>query len=57
MSYLKTVLLTGGTGGLGYYAALNIAREKSNHLVVIRDRSDPENMAQKINTKINTKLN
>jgi len=55
MSYSKTVLLTGGTGGLGYYAALTIAKEKPNYLVVITGRSDPENTAQKINTKLNQK--
>jgi NAD(P)-dependent dehydrogenase (short-subunit alcohol dehydrogenase family) len=42
MFYSKTVLLTGGTGGLGYYAALNIAKEKPNYLVVITGRSEPK---------------
>lgn len=52
MSYTNTVLLTGGTSGLGYYAALNIAQKQPKYLVVITGRSDPNASAQKINTKL-----
>ena len=52
MSYTHTVLLTGGTGGLGYYAALDIARQRPKYLIAITGRSDPEYSAQKINTQL-----
>ena len=52
MSYTNTVLLTGGTSGLGYYAALNIARKQPTYLVIITGRSDPNSSAKKINTKV-----
>jgi NAD(P)-dependent dehydrogenase (short-subunit alcohol dehydrogenase family) len=52
MSYTNTVLLTGGTSGLGYYAALNIAQKQPKYLVIITGRSDPNSSAQKINTKL-----
>ncbi|KAG9234586.1 hypothetical protein BJ875DRAFT_461159 [Amylocarpus encephaloides] len=52
MSYTNTILLTGGTGGLGYYAALNIARKHPKYLVIITGRSDPESSAQKINNQL-----
>ena len=52
MAYTNTVLLTGGTSGLGYYAALNIAQKQPKYLVIITGRSDPKSSAQKINTKL-----
>lgn len=55
MSYINTVLLTGGTSGLGYYAALNIAQKHPDYLVIITGRSDPDSSAQKINTKLSQK--
>lgn len=55
MSYVNTVLLTGGTSGLGYYAALNIAQKQPKYLVIITGRSDPNSSAQKINTKLSQK--
>jgi NAD(P)-dependent dehydrogenase (short-subunit alcohol dehydrogenase family) len=55
MSYTKTVLLTGGTSGLGYYAALNIAQKQLKYLVIITGRSDPNSSAQKINTRLSQK--
>lgn len=55
MSYTNTVLLTGGTSGLGYYAALNIAQQQPKYLVIITGRSDPNSSAQKINTKLSQK--
>jgi NAD(P)-dependent dehydrogenase (short-subunit alcohol dehydrogenase family) len=50
MSYTNTVLITGGTGGLGYHAALNIAKKYPKYLVVITGRSD-NHAADKINSK------
>ncbi len=47
MSYTNTVLLTGGTGGLGYYAALNIAQKHPKYMVIITGRSDPNSSAKK----------
>jgi NAD(P)-dependent dehydrogenase (short-subunit alcohol dehydrogenase family) len=55
MSYANTVLLTGGTSGLGYHAALNIAQKHPKYLVIITGRSDPDSSAQKINTKLSQK--
>ena len=55
MPYTNTVLLTGGTGGLGYFAALNIARQQPEYLIIITGRSDPNSSAQKINTKLSQK--
>ena len=52
LPYTHTVLLTGGTSGLGYYAALNIARQQPKYLVVITGGSDPDASAQKINTQL-----
>ncbi|KAE9364771.1 NAD(P)-binding protein [Stipitochalara longipes BDJ] len=52
MSYTNTILLTGGTSGLGYYAALNIARKHPKYLVIITGRSDPEASALRINTQL-----
>lgn len=52
MSYTNTVLLTGGTKGLGYHAALNIARAHPEYLVIITGRSDPKSSAQNINTQL-----
>ncbi|RFU32133.1 hypothetical protein B7463_g4210, partial [Scytalidium lignicola] len=52
MSYTSTVLLTGGTGDLGYYAAINIAQKYPKYLVIITGRSDPKSTAKKINTQL-----
>ncbi|KAK6193297.1 hypothetical protein LQW54_012598 [Pestalotiopsis sp. IQ-011] len=49
MSYTRSVLITGGTINLGYYAALEIAREHPDWLVVIGSRSDKEHAAESIN--------
>jgi NAD(P)-dependent dehydrogenase (short-subunit alcohol dehydrogenase family) len=55
MSYANTVLLTGGTSGLGYYAALNIAQKEPKYLVIITGRSNGKSSAQKINIQLNQK--
>ena len=52
LPYTHTVLVTGGSSGLGCCAALNIARQKPSYLVIITGRSDPEFSARKINTEL-----
>ncbi|TVY15497.1 WW domain-containing oxidoreductase [Lachnellula arida] len=54
-SYTNTVLLTGGTSGLGFFAALNIAKKEPKYIVIITGRSDHNSSASKINTKLNQK--
>lgn len=49
MSFIHTVLITGGTAGLGFYCALTIAREHPEYLVVIASRTDPNSAAVTIN--------
>ena len=55
MSYANTVLLTGGTTGLGYYAALNLAKQHPKYLIIITGRSDPKSVADTINAKLGQK--
>ena len=46
MSSLKrTVVITGGSSGLGYYVALHVARQRTDFQVVIASRSDPDTAA------------
>lgn len=52
MSYTRSVIVTGGTINLGYQAALKIAREHPDYLVVIAARSDKTNSVQTINTTL-----
>lgn len=49
MSFTHSVLVTGGTVNLGYHAALNIARQHPDYLVVLVSRTDLDQAAQKIN--------
>lgn len=48
-SYTGTVLITGGTQGMGYHCALQIARQLPTHLVIIASRTDPNSAADTIN--------
>ncbi|KAI9837014.1 MAG: hypothetical protein M1819_000663 [Sarea resinae] len=50
--YSGTVLITGGTSGLGYHCALNIARQHPEYLVVLASRTDRESAATSINTSL-----
>lgn len=50
--YKSTILVTGGTTGLGYEAALVIAKAQPDTLVVVASRSDKENAASTINNKL-----
>ena len=49
MTYKSTVIVTGGTSGLGYHAALDIARACPDSQVIISPRSDKEQAAASIN--------
>ncbi|XXH02836.1 hypothetical protein Hte_009223 [Hypoxylon texense] len=49
MSYKGSVIITGGTINLGYYAALEIAKAHPEYLVVISSRSDKDHAADTIN--------
>ncbi|KAI1211979.1 NAD(P)-binding protein [Annulohypoxylon truncatum] len=49
MSYQRTIIVTGGTVGLGYYTALEIAKAHPEYLVVVSSRTDREHAADAIN--------
>ena len=51
-SYRSTVLVTGGTAGLGYEAALALARQLRDCQIVIASRSNKEDAATKINNAL-----
>ncbi|KAH8904750.1 dehydrogenase/reductase [Coniochaeta sp. PMI_546] len=48
-----TVLVTGGTANLGFYAARDIARAHPDYVVVLASRTDSDNAAQNINKMLN----
>jgi NAD(P)-dependent dehydrogenase (short-subunit alcohol dehydrogenase family) len=48
----STVLITGGTSGLGYECALAIARQKPDCTIVIASRSNTDGAAVKINRSL-----
>lgn len=52
MAYSRSAIVTGGTNNLGYCAALEIARQHRDWLVVVCSRSDRERAAEKINTAL-----
>ncbi|KAK8078640.1 hypothetical protein PG996_004810 [Apiospora saccharicola] len=49
MAYKSTILITGGTSGLGYYAAIDMARACPDSEVIISSRTDKEQAAAAIN--------
>lgn len=49
MAYKGSVIVTGGTSGLGYQTALKIAKDHPQYLVAIASRSDKQHAAQAIN--------
>jgi NAD(P)-dependent dehydrogenase (short-subunit alcohol dehydrogenase family) len=51
-NFKRSVLITGGTAGLGYHCALNIAREYPAYQIVIASRSDANAAAESINKKL-----
>ncbi|KAK7228255.1 hypothetical protein V2G26_000425 [Clonostachys chloroleuca] len=52
MSYKRSILLTGGTHGLGYEAALKLAKDHPDYLIVVASRSDKEKAAERINQRL-----
>lgn len=48
MSWKRSILITGGTSGLGYHTALLCAKAHPTSLVVICSRSDKDNAAESI---------
>lgn len=51
--FQRSVLITGGTSGLGYYCALTIARECPHYQIIIASRSDPKASAEGMNKLLN----
>ncbi|KAF2827516.1 NAD(P)-binding protein [Ophiobolus disseminans] len=52
-NYTSTVLITGGTQGLGYHCALSLARSlPPTTLIVLASRTDPSASAASINTQL-----
>jgi len=52
MTYTHTILITGGTTGLGFQTALLLARQNPCNLVVIASRTDKTLSAQAISTAL-----
>jgi NAD(P)-dependent dehydrogenase (short-subunit alcohol dehydrogenase family) len=55
MSFTHTVLITGGTSGLGLQAALAVAQKHPEYLVVLASRTDPDSAAHSINNTLRQK--
>ncbi|PGH01147.1 hypothetical protein AJ79_08018 [Helicocarpus griseus UAMH5409] len=54
MASTRTILITGGTAGLGYHAAITLARQYPTHTILLASRSDPSpSAASRINTSLN----
>ncbi|TEY31261.1 hypothetical protein BOTCAL_0812g00050 [Botryotinia calthae] len=51
-TYKNSIIIAGGTINLGYQAALKIAKEHPDYLIVIASRFDKENSAQSINKSL-----
>ena len=51
-TYKNTILVTGGTTGLGYEATLALAKQFPNHLIIIASRSNTDNAASNINNAL-----
>ena len=51
----RTVLITGGTSGLGYQCALQVARERPDYQVIVASRSDSNGAAVLINKSLGQK--
>jgi NAD(P)-dependent dehydrogenase (short-subunit alcohol dehydrogenase family) len=53
MEYKRSVIITGGTINMGYHAALTIARQCPDYLVVLSSRTDSKHAAAAINKSLN----
>ncbi|KAL4802588.1 hypothetical protein BDV18DRAFT_163991 [Aspergillus unguis] len=49
MSMAASILITGGTSGLGYHAAQSFAKEFPSHRIILASRTNPHNAAETIN--------
>ena len=49
----STILITGGTLGLGYWTAFEIAKQSPSAKVIIASRSNKDNADQSVNQKLN----
>lgn len=49
MAFKRSIIVTGGTNGLGYEAALKIAKDHPEYLVAVASRSDKNGAAASIN--------
>lgn len=55
MSYRSCILITGGTTGLGYQCALDLAKKQPKSQIIIASRSDKDSAAISINKILNQK--
>ncbi|PVH87894.1 putative short-chain dehydrogenase [Cadophora sp. DSE1049] len=55
MSYTSTIIITGGTSGLGYNASLILARQNPNSLILVASRKDSSTSASSINKTLGQK--
>lgn len=51
----RSILITGGTTGLGYHCAVNVARGHPDYQIMIASRSDPNSSADAINRLLGQK--
>ncbi|KAF1946623.1 NAD(P)-binding protein [Clathrospora elynae] len=51
-TYETSILVTGGTQGMGYHTTLALAQQCPSILIVIASRTDPDNAAISINRKL-----
>jgi NAD(P)-dependent dehydrogenase (short-subunit alcohol dehydrogenase family) len=52
MPYTRTILITGGTSGLGSEAALALARQHPTYQIITASRKGPDSAASSINSKL-----
>ncbi|KAG4423179.1 hypothetical protein IFR04_003677 [Cadophora malorum] len=55
MSYTSTIIVTGGTSGLGYNASLILAQQNPDSLIIVSSRKDSPTSASSINKTLNQK--
>jgi NAD(P)-dependent dehydrogenase (short-subunit alcohol dehydrogenase family) len=51
-TYQRSILVTGGTSGMGYQAALQLARQHPDLTIILSARSDPTSSADTINKSL-----
>lgn len=51
-TYTSTILITGGTQGLGYHCTFSLARQCPQSLIIIASRRDADNAATTINKQL-----